>query len=345
MNTAPPQSQYASFFNKFLEHIHRDDNFFAIGGNSLLAVQVKERLREDSGSEISVQSIIEYPVLKEMVARLGNLSDEPDAWHSFTRVLPLRTTGTKAPLFCIHAMSGLGWPFAGMLSGIDKDRPVYGLQAKGFAGEPLPRNMDEVTNDYIELIRQVQPAGPYHITGWCFGGYIAHSIATQLQVEGEEVAFLGLLNTRLVEKNIGPQHPKPHRDPANRDFIRKMAVDNLRAAGLGGDHIQAELIERNTDIRINNVDVIQSFRPKVFQGDLFLARATVVLPGPSGSVTPPTPIERWSRYISGDFNCVDFETDNDSLLYAGKNAALVGAAIDRALAALHRSETVGVNAS
>jgi thioesterase domain-containing protein len=222
-----------------------------------------------------------------------------------------------------------------MLSGIDKDRPVYAIQAKGFAGEPLPKDMNEIANEYIELIRQIQPAGPYHICGWSFGGYIAHALATQLQAAGEDVAFLGLFDSPLVETTIGLQH----RDPANRHIFRNMAVDNLRDAGLGKAHLHEELIERNTDIRINNVDIIKSFHPKIFQGDLFFARATVVLSGPSG--VPQTPVEKWAQYVTGAINCIDFDTDHDSLLYAGKNAALLGAAINKPLAALHCSELSG----
>jgi amino acid adenylation domain-containing protein len=321
------------------EQISREDNFFAIGGNSMLAVQLKERLKEESSHyKISVQSILEYPVLKDMASGLGHPSQQVDAWHSLARVLPLRVTGTEAPLFCIHPMIGLSWVYAGLLSGIDINRPVYGIQAKGFAGEPLPREMNEMAHEYIELIRQIQPSGPYHVCGWSFGGYVAHIIATQLQAQGEPIAFLGLLDTRLPKGKSKVRLARPHKDPINRPIIREWALAMLKASGLEEDRVGGDFLELCTDIRINNMDMMGGYTPGIFRGDLFFARATVALSGHFSKFIPQTPVDKWSSYVTGVIRCVDFDADHDSLLCAGEDAALLGAAINKALVSLPHSE-------
>jgi thioesterase domain-containing protein len=225
-----------------------------------------------------------------------------------------------------------------LLSGIDINRPIYGIQAKGFAGEPFPKTIDETAQEYTELIRQVQPSGPYHICGWSFGGYVAHVIATQLQAQGEVVAFLGLLDTRLPRKG-SQMRAQVLRDPANRPLFREWAGAMLKTSGLGEDRIQGDFLERCTDIRINNLDMMGGYAPGIFRGDLFIARATVPPSGPFSRFSTQTPVENWSQYVTGAIQCVDFNSDHDGLLYAGENAALVGAAINAALKCLDHSRS------
>ena len=63
-----------------------------------------------------------------------------------------------------------------------------------------PHTIDEMAADYLKLIRKIQPAGPYNLLGWSFGGLVAHAIATQLQSTGDEVALLALLDSYPVEQ-------------------------------------------------------------------------------------------------------------------------------------------------
>ena len=54
-----------------------------------------------------------------------------------------------------------------------------------------------MASDYLEQIRRIQPNGPYHLLGWSFGGYVAHSMAAQLEQQGEKVALLALLDSNV----------------------------------------------------------------------------------------------------------------------------------------------------
>ena len=75
------------------------------------------------------------------------------------------------------------------------DYPIYGLQARGIAqAEESPKSLEEMTKDYIDHIRSLQPQGPYRSLGWSLGGNVAQSIAVQPQEAGEDIELLAILD-------------------------------------------------------------------------------------------------------------------------------------------------------
>ncbi len=87
---------------------------------------------------------------------------------------------------------GLSWNYFRLAQYLD-DRPVYGLQARGFDGiTPPAPTLEAMVSDYINQIRTIQPKGPYHLLGWSFGGAVAQGMAAELERQGETVAPAGL---------------------------------------------------------------------------------------------------------------------------------------------------------
>ncbi|MDL5206028.1 non-ribosomal peptide synthetase [Streptomyces sp. ALI-76-A] len=110
-------------------------------------------------------------------------------------LLPLREEGAGTPLFCVHPAAGIAWSYAGLAGSLGPDQPVYGLQARGLDGEDvLPASVQEMAADYLDHVRSVQPAGPYRLLGWSFGGMVAQEMAVQLQRSGESVELLAILD-------------------------------------------------------------------------------------------------------------------------------------------------------
>jgi thioesterase domain-containing protein len=105
------------------------------------------------------------------------------------------------------------------------------LQAKGLRGkEALPSNVDEMARDYLMRIREVVPHGPVHLLGWCFGGVVAHSIATLLQEEGAPAGLLVLLNS-YPDDAVGQDEVEPAPDPDADPAMRRVAENNHKLLG------------------------------------------------------------------------------------------------------------------
>ncbi|SPU02011.1 amino acid adenylation protein [Bacillus subtilis] len=116
----------------FMEVLHLprvgiDDRFFDLGGHSLLAVQLMSRIREALGVELSIGNLFEAPTVAGLAERLEMGSSQ----SALDVLLPLRTSGDKPPLFCVHPAGGLSWCYAGLMTNIGTDYPIYGLQARG----------------------------------------------------------------------------------------------------------------------------------------------------------------------------------------------------------------------
>ncbi|WUI70060.1 amino acid adenylation domain-containing protein [Nocardia sp. NBC_00403] len=183
-----------------VERIGLDDNFFELGGNSLVATKLAARLGAALAQQVPVMLLFTGPTPAELVAQLqargvGRL----DIGAAFDVMLPLRRSGTAAPLFCIHPIGGIAWSFAGLAAHLDRDRPIYGLQSPVLGSdEALPDSIDDWARRYVKEVRAVQPEGPYHLLGWSLGGVLAHAMAVQLQSEGQQVALLAMMDSHLV---------------------------------------------------------------------------------------------------------------------------------------------------
>ncbi|SDH57255.1 amino acid adenylation domain-containing protein [Vibrio xiamenensis] len=179
------------------ERVSRLDNFFEIGGHSLLAVKLCNELQQQ-GYAISLAQLLSAPVLADLANTLQS--------HSQSQVLTIafRQTGSQTPLFIVPEASGETLYGPALTAHIDSDIPVYGLVAPNSHNTeqycPL-KTIEKMAEHYVTCIQQVQPQGPYRLVGWSLGATLAYEVATQLLGQDQAIEFLGIIDRWGVEQS------------------------------------------------------------------------------------------------------------------------------------------------
>ncbi|GCF09825.1 hypothetical protein KDI_33890 [Dictyobacter arantiisoli] len=169
------------------------DHFFDIGGNSLLAVQLLDRMHQRLGTSLSFVSLFNASTIEQQAELLQSQTQHRRSW---TPLVAIQQTGHKAPFFCVHPVIGTVYSYVRLAHLLRDDRPFYGLQAYGFYSDQTPyTTIEEMATSYVEALLAVQPEGPYYLGGHSSGGMIAYEMARQLQSRGAEIALLALLDS------------------------------------------------------------------------------------------------------------------------------------------------------
>jgi amino acid adenylation domain-containing protein len=186
-----------------LEQVSVDDNFFNLGGHSLLGVELISRLREEFHTDLSVRSVFESPTIRELALRIEDEQKDSLAIKSKERgwkyLVELRAANVQKPVFFLPGGYGGDFEFlvyARFVHYVGSDHSFYGLKAQSADGTvQCHASVEEMAEDYIREIRSIQPKGPYFLVGNCIGGVVAYEIAQQLQAQGQKVALLALMDT------------------------------------------------------------------------------------------------------------------------------------------------------
>ncbi|MGK8511822.1 amino acid adenylation domain-containing protein [Nocardia asiatica] len=288
--TATEQAVAAAFAELLdADRVGLDDDFFALGGNSLLAAQVVGRLRETTAATVRVQWFFTDATVAGLAARID--AGDADVNAALDVLLPIRASGSAAPLFCLHPMYGLAWSYAGLAQFLPAEQPIFGLQSPALSEDgELPGSLDELAQRYLAEIRAVQPQGPYRLLGWSLGGVLAHAIATELQDAGEQVELLAMMDSHPNPDVIGFR-------AALRGALAEFGLGTSVAAGddvyelddeaLATLHamIPADLVavtpERLRRIyrsAVRSAELIAEHRPGVFRGTVQYFSAAVADP-------------------------------------------------------------------
>ncbi|MFT4255606.1 MAG: amino acid adenylation domain-containing protein [Pseudoxanthomonas sp.] len=186
------------------ESVGLDEDFFALGGNSLLAVQMFHRMARTTGVNLPLGRLLDAPTPRLLAAawrEAGARDDVPasassagDPWAPLQLLQP--GNGKTAPLYLVHAIGGNVLNYRVLAHKLDPSLTIYGIQSLGLDGRTRPlATVPEMAARYVREIRAVQPQGPYRIAGGSMGGLIGYEIAQQLLAAGQQVSFLGLFDT------------------------------------------------------------------------------------------------------------------------------------------------------
>jgi amino acid adenylation domain-containing protein len=180
-------------------HIQAQHSFFDLGGNSLLAMSLLERIQQRLGVRLPEAVVMESP----SVPALAKALRAPRSASSLVNVRPGAVqTADKPPVFLIHDADGQVLLYRNLAYRLDAGRPVHGLQPlTDEHGLPAHTRIEDMAQHYVQLIKQQQATGPYVVGGLCAGGVIAFEVALQLQQQGDEVGLVALIDAVDVAVN------------------------------------------------------------------------------------------------------------------------------------------------
>lgn len=178
-----------------VEPISRDDDFFAVGGHSLLAVRLVQQLGRLVGRDIGLGTLFRHPTVKRLAAHLDGEARAED--NGLQPMIRLNATDNDAPpLFMIHPAGGIAWCYGGYARALAGERAVWGIQADAIdSGRPGPESLQTMALQYARRIGEIAGARPVHLCGWSVGGIIAHAVANALFRSGHSVGCLAMLDS------------------------------------------------------------------------------------------------------------------------------------------------------
>ncbi|QDI74951.1 MULTISPECIES: type I polyketide synthase [Leisingera] len=235
----PVEEELAKLFAALLgvSQVGIEDSFFDLGGHSLIAVRLFAQVKRSFGVEFPLSVLFEAPSVAALAERIiartgGGVAAEPgdtpqtaEEQPQYTHLVQLHPgDGTgRRPFFLVAGMFGNVLNLRHLALQVGKDRPVYGLQAKGLVGDAAPHSrIEDAARSCLSEIRQIQPQGPYLLGGFSGGGITAYEMAQQLKDQGEDTAALILLDT-----------PLPVRPPLSRRDKALIKLAELRRKGPG----------------------------------------------------------------------------------------------------------------
>ena len=192
------------------ENIGIHDNFFDLGGHSLKAMTIVNKISSDLGYNIPVAELYNAPDVSQLANYISTEGDNANNIDGL--VLLKKGKQPEKNFFIVHAGSGKAMAFMKLANNINDEFNCWGFEYERL--DPDIPAIEILASSYIDKLQQVQEVGPYYISGWCVGGLIAFEIARQLEKQGAEVKFLGLYNTtmtipnhRLKQVSIEPKYP------------------------------------------------------------------------------------------------------------------------------------------
>jgi len=325
---APPEGEteqrLAAIWSELLgvPEISRHDEFFALGGHSLMALRMFSRLNREFDRSLPLSALISHPTVRDLALLLEPDQEASPAEQSRAGLwVPLSPEGPQPPLICIHGGDGGVLFYRALTALLPGSVPVYAIESAELSksGPITPLSIEETAAAYVRTLLAERPQGPFRLAGYSFGGVVAHEMACQLVEAGHEVVFLGLLDTHNpaaphVENNFPKRIAAFWRNNSETPLaprVMKLAarfadgvatrqkVKREEAAAQQDGPAEAHGDLRRVQVRQENWRAMQAYHPRPFKGRISLFRAK----DQSDKVDWPEDYG-WGEYALGGFEIV-----------------------------------------
>ncbi|GAA3917413.1 amino acid adenylation domain-containing protein [Chitinophaga oryziterrae] len=348
----PPQTMLQAALAKIwkqvleVEWIGIYDNFFTLGGHSLLTISLIGAIKKSLGLNIAVSDIFDHPTIKALSDFLGDNSI-PVITQTSPHILPL-ASGAAAPVFLLPGSGGASEGYAALAKGFSKMGTVYGLQMMGIYENEQPMNeMQAIAQQHITWIKTQQPAGPYRFIAHSFGCFVAYEIIQQLEAAGEIVQWAVFIDTPPdARKSLQQLQPLadqlidgmlfylsehqliPSPAPAWISVLRNIdkGISLTAAADLIRSTITTHIAESSQSLslalRVLDLELASIMIPYQVHGNI---QATLLLIQASSGEYSEEDIRKWKQYAHSSISFT-IPGDHNSIVKS-PGAALLAAAI------------------
>lgn len=319
--------------------IGRQDNFFDLGGNSLLGVRLFAAVRKHFSVSLPLATLFQAQTVGELASLIADPREEsltsPEGWSPM--VCLKRGAPGHSPVFFIHGSRGNVLVFKGFADRVGPEQPVYALQAAGVDGAMAPdTTIESMAERYLTAIRSVQPEGPYQLAGYSGGGVIAYEIARRLKLTGEETKLLMLIDTlepgqmrtpiSLTDRLVNMHRVKPSRFIRLPETLWAYWLKPRIRKAMGAE--DRPRLRTPLEVASDAVDAAYktaqwSYQTPELEIDAVLIRATDA----RMQFLRSGPTLGWSRYIQGEIRRYDVDAEHDFIFE--------GVALTQLLAAFH----------
>ncbi|MDJ0767172.1 MAG: amino acid adenylation domain-containing protein [Ilumatobacter sp.] len=284
-----------------------DDDFFEAGGHSIVAVSLVERIRQATGRELPLASLLEDPTITGQARLLRD--EEPPADPG--SVVALNPEGSLPPLFLVPPAGATALIFRELARHIGTEQPLYAFQPLGIDGDAGPESsIAEMAARYLSDMRSVEPAGPYRVGGMCMGAHVAWEMADLLARDGADVDSVVVLDSTAPDN--GPDWTRARGRPIPIRLVR-FAVRGVRSGTLVRK-IRARLRRRVVDRRVDRAFIAHRNAQRVYEArpldvDLLLVQSEELAADPDTQ-------QRWRRLARGRVEqLVVHDTTHSGLLW------------------------------
>ncbi len=314
------------------DELEEDDDFFDVGGDSLLATWVVTELSRATGREIELSVLLQDSTMSGIAQTLEDMALQANGLKRTSEVITLRAGPSQRILFLVHPLGGELLAYRDLARSIKFPLRVLGLRWQPDETQSaLSMSMQEMAAAHLAQMRAVQPTGPYLLAGWSFGGVLAFELAQQIAASGERVDFLGLFDANPI---FDPTTGLSTRDTTVFDRLTKALaeIDRKLEAGeeaddlsqlladpyLGGllgnttaEGVTASHISKNLRITRDNIWATMNYRATPYDGELDLFQPEDAPPAIQEALT-----FELRKLVRGEFRTHTIPGDHSSMLRA-----------------------------
>jgi len=208
------------------------DNFFQIGGQSLLALRLMARIEELFGEKLALATLFQRTTIEQLASLLR---ERHKPIHS-SSLLGIQTKGRRRPFFCVHPAGGNILCYLELARNLGAEQPFYGFQARGLYEESARfSDIETMATHYVEELLEFEPEGPYLLGGYSMGGVVAFEMAQQLRARGKTVDRLVLFDTTAPHPG---QKLETSKEKLMINFAREFGL-SIERLGLSSDALSS----------------------------------------------------------------------------------------------------------